>query len=65
MIVKITSSVESVHEIISAETMKSVEEIAREVIAGKWGSGNERRTKLTEAGYSYSEVQTVVNSLLK
>lgn len=44
---------------------KSVEEVAREVIAGKWGNGNARKTKLTAAGYNYDEVQAVVNKLLR
>ena len=44
---------------------KSVEEIAQEVIAGKWGSGTERKKKLTQAGYDYQEVQDRVNALLK
>lgn len=44
---------------------KTVEEIAQEVIAGKWGNGDERKEKLTAAGYNYSEVQAKVNELLK
>lgn len=44
--------------------LKPVEEIAREVIAGKWGNGNARRTALEVAGYNYSEVQSVVGKLL-
>ena len=43
---------------------KSVEEIAREVIQGKWGNGEDRKKKLTAAGYDYSEVQKKVNKLL-
>lgn len=43
---------------------KSVEEIAKEVIAGKWGNGADRKKKLADAGYDYSEVQTKVNQLL-
>lgn len=46
-------------------TMKTVDELAREVIQGKWGSGIVRRTRLTAAGYSYSAVQARVNELLK
>lgn len=44
---------------------KSVTEIAKEVIAGKWGNGVERKKKLTEAGYNYTRVQGEVNKLLK
>lgn len=45
-------------------TIKSVTEVAKEVIDGKWGNGNTRRNKLTNAGYNYSEVQAKVNELL-
>ena len=44
---------------------KSVTEIAREVIAGEWGNGNERKNKLQAAGYNYNEVQAAVNKLLR
>lgn len=44
---------------------KSVEEIAKEVISGKWGNGAERREKLTAAGYDYSVIQKKVNEILK
>lgn len=43
---------------------KSVEEIAREVIAGKWGNGEDRKNRLTAAGYDYAAVQAKVNALL-
>lgn len=39
--------------------------IADEVIEGKWGNGDERRKRLTEAGYDYRKVQDVVNQKLK
>lgn len=44
---------------------KTVDEIAREVIKGKWGNGADRKKKLTAAGYNYSAVQKRVNELLK
>jgi len=44
---------------------KSLEEVAREVIAGKWGNNPERKDKLIKAGYVPAEVQAVVNKLLK
>ena len=44
---------------------KSNEEIAREVIAGKWGNGQIRKNKLTAAGYDYNIIQGIVNKLLK
>ena len=43
---------------------KSVDEMAREVIAGKWGNGQDRINRLTQAGYNYSEVQARVNELV-
>jgi N-acetylmuramoyl-L-alanine amidase len=43
---------------------KSNEEIAREVIAGKWGNGSARKTALEKAGYNYSEIQKIVNKLV-
>lgn len=43
---------------------KTVDELAREVIAGMWGNGAERRERLTNAGYDYSAVQARVNAIL-
>lgn len=43
---------------------KSIDEIAREVIQGKWGNGAERKKKLTDAGYDYNAVQKKVNEIL-
>lgn len=47
------------------ESVKSVEAIAKEVIAGKWGVGTERKERLTAAGYDYKTVQSTVNAMLK
>ena len=47
------------------EVLKSVSDIAAEVVAGKWGNGEERRKRLTAAGYDYSAVQSVVNGKLQ
>ena len=44
---------------------KSILEIAKEVIAGLWGNGAERKEKLKEAGYDAKGVQQKVNELLK
>lgn len=43
---------------------KSVSELAQEVLQGKWGNGNDRKNRLTAAGYNYSEVQAEVNRLV-
>ena len=45
------------------EPKKSVAEVAKEVYAGKWGNGEERKQKLSAAGYNYDEVQAEVNKL--
>ena len=44
---------------------KTVTELAKEVIAGKWGNGRDRKNRLTAAGYDYTAVQNKVNELLK
>ena len=44
---------------------KSVNELAQEVIDGKWGTGDARKKALTEAGYDYNAVQKKVNEMLK
>lgn len=44
---------------------KTVKEIAAEVINGLWGNGDERKQRLTAAGYNYTEVQTAVNEIVK
>jgi GH25 family lysozyme M1 (1,4-beta-N-acetylmuramidase) len=48
----------------SGSTGKSVDELAREVINGKWGNGNARKSALQKAGYDYDAVQKRVNELL-
>lgn len=44
---------------------KTIDELAKEVIAAKWGNGEERIKRLTEAGYDASAVQKRVNELLE
>lgn len=44
---------------------KSITEIAKEVIAGKWDNYPKRKELLEAAGYNYEEVQAEVNKLLK
>ncbi len=50
---------------VSSTQKKTVTELAKEVIAGKWGNGADRKNRLTQAGYDYSAVQAKVNELLK
>lgn len=49
----------------ASSTKKSVDTIASEVIRGDWGNGDERKKKLTAAGYDYSAVQKKANELLR
>ena len=44
--------------------LKSIDVIAKEVINGQWGSGDERKKKLTAAGYNYDAVQKKVNEIV-
>ena len=48
-----------------AKISKTLEEIVKEVIAGKWGNGEERKTSLTKSGYDYNTIQSLVNTSLK
>ena len=43
---------------------KSNDQIAGEVLEGKWGNGEERKKRLTDAGYDYQAVQDIVNKKL-
>ena len=43
---------------------KSVETVVKEVIAGKWGNGQERKDKLAAAGYDYKVIQKKVNEVM-
>ena len=48
----------------SAASKKTLGEIAKEVLAGDWGNGEERKQKLEAAGYKYDDIRTTVNALL-
>lgn len=45
--------------------MKSNLEIVQEVLAGKWGNGEQRRISLTNAGYNYEAIQYLVNKVVR
>ena len=44
---------------------KSINEVAKEVINGKWGNGSDRTNRLAAAGYDAKAVQNEVNRILK
>lgn len=52
-------------ETTSTTKKKSVTALAKEVIAGKWGVGEDRKKRLTAAGYDYAVIQKKVNEMLK
>lgn len=45
-------------------TKKTIDEIAKEVIDGKWSSGEERKQLLAAEGYDYESVRIRVNQML-
>lgn len=49
--------------VTQGDGLKSIEEIAKEVKAGKWGNGADRQKSLIDAGYNYEEVRKAVNAL--
>ena len=44
---------------------KSIDEIAKEVMQGKWGNNPERKNRLVAAGYDYDAIQKRVTSYVK
>lgn len=56
--------VESTSKAPSKSTLKPTAVVAKEVVDGKWGNGEERRVKLAKAGYNPSTVQDEVDSLM-
>lgn len=48
----------------SKPSLKPIAEVAKEVVAGKWGNGQDRINKLTAAGYNPNTVQAEVNRLV-
>ena len=52
-------------ELVEEENIKkSNDEIALEVIRGVWGNGQERKNRLTAAGYDYYSIQSIVDNML-
>ena len=43
---------------------KTNQEIAIEVINGKWGNGSDRKKALKKAGYDYEKIQSIINNSL-
>ena len=57
---------ERVNAILSGNShkpTKTIEQVAKEVLQGKWGNGEDRKKRLQNAGYDYNAVQNEVNKL--
>lgn len=48
----------------AAPARKDVNTVAREVVRGEWGNGEDRKNRLRNAGYDYAAVQRIVNTLV-
>ena len=59
----IKNSADSVKEVVNS--VKDYADIVNEIIGGKWGNGQERWDKLTEAGYDWAHAQNLVNEKLE
>lgn len=53
------------NESTTTDSLKDIKAVAQEVIDGKWGNGADRKNRLTEAGYDYAAVQSVVNDMIE
>lgn len=62
---EVQNRVNQILNVSSHPVRKSVDTIAREVIRGDWGNGQDRKNRLTHAGYNYREVQNRVNAILR
>ena len=43
------------------EPTKSYIELCKEIMRGEWGNGDERKKRLTAAGYDYGKAQNIIN----
>ena len=50
---------------VKIEKKKTVDQLAKEVIDGKWGNGEDRKKRLTAAGYDYYAIQKKVNEIMQ
>lgn len=60
----ITTSAGTTVKVSARPKKKTIDDIAKEVIRGKWSDGAKRKALLTKAGYDYNAVQKRVNELL-
>ena len=58
----IKKSADSIKEVV--KTVEEYANVVNEIIGGKWGNGQERWDKLTQAGYDWAHAQNLVNEKL-
>lgn len=63
--VDVSECYQTFKKLTSTSNRKTNEQIALEVIEGKWGNGSERVQKLTASGYDAKAIQKIVNTMLK
>lgn len=56
--------IEQEYFISDSQPLKTIDQIAVEVLDRKWGNGMDRKNRITAAGYDYSKVQQRVNELI-
>ena len=61
---------QAVDNIVYLDHLRSVAtpeymDVARQVLAGQWGNGSERKARLEAAGYNYNDIQGIVANLLR
>lgn len=57
---ELSGEMEELNE-VSGVTFEQLDALAKQVERGDWGNGQERFDRLTEAGWSYHDVQSLVN----
>ena len=60
---------QAVDNIVYLDHLRSVAtpeymDVARQVLAGQWGNGAERKARLEAAGYNYNDIQGIVANFL-
>ena len=60
-----TNTNSKINSLKNSNKVKNIDDIAKEVIQGKWGNSSERRNKLIACGYDYNKIQKRVNEMLK
>ena len=54
------NSMQAITTYTNSTSVKTAEEIAKEVLQGKWGDGYDRKNRLEASGYNYEEIQNIV-----